>query len=59
VICHAAGEGPKRKIRVETRLNREEARALRRARDYVRAMTGEPCSKAEALRFLIRNWSEP
>lgn len=44
--------------RVTTTLNSKERAALRRVRRFVKAMCGID-SAAEALRFLVRNWSRP
>jgi len=46
-----------RRHRVCTVLNAEEKRAPRKARRYVWGFTGDRTT-AEALRFLIRNWSD-
>ena len=45
-----------RVYRVGAILNRTERSMLRRVRRYVKAMSGYD-SDAEALRFLIRDWS--
>lgn len=42
--------------RVATTLNAKERAALRRVQRYVKGFTGIG-TKAEALRFLVRNWS--
>lgn len=41
--------------RVTTTLNAEERKALRKVIRYVKGFTGIG-TKAEALRFLVRNW---
>ncbi len=46
-----------RRIRVETRLTRGELAALRKVKRYVAALSGYK-SRAEALRYLIRNWQD-
>lgn len=48
---------PKRKHRVTTTLNAQERKALRKIQRYVWSYTGDR-TVAEALRFLVRNWSE-
>ena len=40
---------------VSTRLNRAELRQFRAAERYVRALCGK-VSRAEVLRYLVRNW---
>ncbi len=44
-----------RRTRVETRLTPDELKQLRVVQRYVHKMSGYK-SRAEALRFLIRNW---
>lgn len=53
---HATFPPPaKRTVRVATTLTRGEAAMLRQVQRYVHGFTGIR-SKAEALRFLVRNW---
>lgn len=49
---------PKRKNRVQVCLSHAESVKLAQVRRFVKQMSG--CdSKAETVRFLIRNWSNP
>jgi hypothetical protein len=48
---------PNRPHRVSTRLTYDELKALRKVRKYVAGWDSQRNSFAEALRFLVRNWS--
>lgn len=53
-----ARSGPKRDVRVCSRLSKAEARKLKRVQNYVGSTSGY-YSEAEAIRFLIRDWESP
>ena len=50
------GDTPRRRHRVSTTLSARERRLFRNVQRYVGGFTGD-YSAADALRFLIRNWS--
>lgn len=48
-----------KRIRVTTQLNPAEVRDFRRVKKFVESYCGERVSKAEVLRYLVRNWTAP
>ena len=47
-----------KRARVTTQLNAAELRDFKRVKKFVESYSGEKVSRAEVLRFLVRNWQE-
>ncbi len=47
-----------KRLRVTTRLSPVEVRDFKRVKKFVESYSGEKVSRAEVLRYLVRNWSE-
>ena len=48
---------PKRRVRVAAELNPADIKRFRAVERYVRSYCGKQVSRADVLRYLVRNWA--